>query len=180
MDWTRLTDAEQVASIILFVLSEVLTIVSIKIRLRYQKSLAVDDAFLIFAVVCLCVAIGLLFAFLSSMYLLEALITDDPNASIPIDIIDQVEWFRARSTAFLDLSFTTIFAVKFSILFLFKALIRNVRKMNIYWWTVVSTTAAVWAFGVVEFFLPCPTFGPKSCKRRLVLPYVVTLLTQTK
>ncbi|MCJ1428168.1 hypothetical protein MMC29_006076 [Sticta canariensis] len=151
-----------VASVILFVLSVVFTIGRIIIRLRYQKSLAVDDAFLIFAVVCLCVATGLLFAFLSSMYLLEALITDDPNATIPMDIIDQVEWFRALSTAFLVLTFTTIFAVKFSFLFLFKALIRNVRKMKIYWWTVVSTTAAVWAFGVVEFFLPCPTFGAKS------------------
>lgn len=175
-----MADAEQVASIILFVLSVIFTIGRVIIRLRYQKSLAVDDAFLIFAVVCLCVAIGLLFAFLSSMYLLEALITDDPNATIPIDIIDQVEWFRALSTAFLVLTFTTIFAVKFSFLFLFKALIRNVRKMNIFWWTVVSTTAAVWAFGVVEFFLPCPSFGPKSRKRRFVLQYVVTLLTQTQ
>lgn len=180
MDLTRLTDAEQVASVILFVLSVVFTIGRIIIRLRYQKRLAVDDAFLIFAVVCLCVAIGLLFAFISSMYLLEALITDDPNASIPIDIIHQVEWFRALSTAFLVLTFTTIFAVKFSFLFLFKALIRNVRKMNIYWWIVVSTTVAVWAFGIVEFFLPCPTFGPKSCKRRFVLQCVVTLLTEAK
>lgn len=180
MDLTRLTNAKQVASVILFVLSVVFTIGRIIIRLRYQKRLAVDDAFLIFAVVCLCVAIGLLFAFISSMYLLEALITDDPNASIPIDIIHQVEWFRALSTAFLVLTFTTIFAVKFSFLFLFKALIRNVRKMNIYWWIVVSTTVAVWAFGIVEFFLPCPTFGPKSGKRRFVLQCVVTLLTEAK
>lgn len=157
------------ASIVLFVLSAVFTIGRVVIRLHYQKSLAVDDAFLIFAVVCLCVAMGLLFAFTSSMYLLEALITDDANASIPADIFDQVKWFRKLSTAFLVLTFTTIFAVKFSFLFLFKALIRNVRKMKIYWWTVVVTTAVVWAFGVVEFFLPCPSFGPDSCKLGFVL-----------
>ena len=144
-------------------LAVVFAIGRIAIRLRYQKSLAVDDAFLIFAVVCLIVALGLLFACTSSMYMLEALITNDPNATIPPDIFDQVEWFRKLSTAFLVLSFTAIFAVKFSFLFLFKALIRNVRKMKIYWWTVLVTTTAVWAFGVVEFFLPCPSFGPQSC-----------------
>lgn len=151
-----------VASIVLFVLSVIFAIGRIAIRLRYQKSLAIDDAFLIFAVVCLIVALGLLFACLSSTYLLEALITGDPNVIIPADIIDQVQWFRKLSTAFLVLTFTTIFAVKFSFLFLFKSLIRNVRNMNIYWWIVVVTTAAVWAFGVVENFLPCPTFGPRS------------------
>lgn len=158
----------------------IFTIGRVVIRLRYQKSLAVDDAFLIFAVACLCVAVGLLFAFISSMYMLEALITDDPNAIVPIDILDQVQWFRKLSTAFLVLTFTTIFAVKFSFLFLFKALIRNVRKIKLYWWTVVLTTTAVWAFGVVENFLPCPTFGPKSCKLTFILLYVTTLLTQAK
>lgn len=114
------------------------------------------------------------------MYLLEALITDDPNAIIPSDIIDQVQWFRKLSTAFLVLTFTTIFAVKFSFLFLFKALIRNVRQIKIYWWTVVVTTAAVWALGVVENFLPCPNFGPKSCKLTFMLHGVATLLTPAK
>lgn len=159
-----MTDAEQVASIVLFVFAVIFTVGRVAIRLRYQKTLAVDDAFLIFAVVCLCAAVGLLFAFISSMYLIEALITNDPNATITSDIFDQVESFRKLSTAFLVLSFTAIFAVKFSFLFLFKALIRNVRKIKIYWWTVLVTTAVVWAFGVVEFFLPCPSFGPESCK----------------
>lgn len=172
-----MTDAQQVASIVLFVLSVIFAIGRIAIRLRYQKSLAIDDAFLIFAVVCLIVALGLLFACLSSTYLLEALITGDPNVIIPADIIDQVQWFRKLSTAFLVLTFTTIFAVKFSFLFLFKSLIRNVRNMNVYWWIVVVTTAAVWAFGVVENFLPCPTFGPRSCKLGFVLQFVTTLLT---
>lgn len=159
-----MTDAEQVASIILFVFSVIFTIGRVVIRLRYQKSLAVDDAFLILAVVCLIAAVGLLFAFISSMYLIEALITNDPNVVIPSDITVQVERFRKLSTAFDVLTYTTIFAVKFSFLFLFKALIRNVRKINIYWWTVALTTAAVWVLGIGELFLPCAHFGQESCK----------------
>lgn len=145
------TDAEQVASVVLFVLSVVFTIGRIAIRLRYQQKLAVDDAFLIFALVCLCVAMGLLFAFIKSMYLIEALITDNPNLSMPIDIIDQVERYSKLSIAFYVLTFNTTLAVKFSFLFLFKALIRNVRSINIYWWIVFSTTAALYPFGVIAF-----------------------------
>ncbi|MCJ1466210.1 hypothetical protein MMC07_004829 [Pseudocyphellaria aurata] len=151
-----------VASIVLFVFAVIFTVGRVAIRLRYQKSLAVDDTFLIFALVCLSASMGLLFAFIPSMYMIEALITNDPNAVITTDIFDRITSFRKLSTAFLVLSFTAIFAVKFSFLFLFKALIRNVRKIKIYWWTVLLTTAAVWVFGVVEFFLPCPSFGTDS------------------
>lgn len=147
-----MTDSEQIASILLSVLSLIFTLARIAIRLRYQKGLAVDDAWVIFAVVCLMAALGLLIACLSYIY------TNDPNANIP-DLFEQVEWLRKLSTPFLDLTFTSIFAVKFSFLFLFKALIGNVRSIRIYWWTVVVTTTAGWAFGVVVFSLPCLMYG---------------------
>lgn len=172
-----MTDAEQVTSLILFVLSVVFTTGRIVIRLRYHKSLAADDAFLIFAVVCLCVAMGLIFAFVSSMYLDEALVMNDLNAPIPANVNDQLEWFSKLSSTFLLLTFNTIIAVKLSFLFLFKTLIRNVRKIHIYWWTVVLTTAAVWAFGVISFFVSCPRFGFDFCKLIFMLQCVNTLLT---
>lgn len=152
----------------------VFTVGRIVIRLHYQRSLAVDDAFLIFAVVSLIVALGLLFAFISSMYLVEALITNDPNIVIPSDILDQVARVRKLTTVFNMLTFNTAMAVKFSFLFLFKTLIRNVRNMKIYWWTVVLITAAAWAFGIVEFFLLCPSYGSDSCKLRIVFRAVAT------
>lgn len=133
----------------------IFTVGRITVRLRYQKSLAVDDIFLIFAVVCLTAALGLLFAYLSSLFELELLLVD-PQTAHSIDINRILLWLRRVSTAFLVLTFTTIFAVKFSFLFLFKAHTRNARKMKIYGWTVVVIITAVWAFGVVEFFLPCP------------------------
>lgn len=106
---------------------------------------------------------ALLFAFVSSMFLVEALVTNHPDIELPSDFIEQVIRFQKFSTAFLVLTFTAIFAVKFSFLFLFKALIRNVRKIVVYWWTVAVITGVVWAFGVAEFFLPCPYFdGDKS------------------
>ena len=120
----------------------IFTIGRITVRLRYQKSLAVDDIFLIFAVVCLTAALGLLFACLSSLFELELLLVDPRNV-IPIDFIDFPQWLPKVSTAFLVSTFTTIFAVKFSFLFLFKAHTRNARKMKIYGWTVVVINTAV-------------------------------------
>lgn len=114
------------------------------------------------------------------MYLLEALITRSPSANIPSDIVERSHRLQKLQITFSVLSFTAIFAVNFSFLFLFKALIHNVRKMIIYWWIVVLTAAAGWAFVIVEFFLLCPISGPGSRKLRFVLQSFGTLLIQIK
>lgn len=59
----------------------------IAIRLLYQKSLAIDDAFLILVAVFLILALGVLFISISP-HLTEALITNESNVIIPSDIID--------------------------------------------------------------------------------------------
>ena len=173
-------DAEQVTSVFLFIISVVFTIGRIAIRRHYKRSLAVDDAFLVFAVLCLTVALVLLFHFISSLYLLEALLTGSPSVIIPSDIFEQIARLHKLEMTFTVLSYTAIFAVKFSFLFLFKALIHNVCKMTIYWWVVVLTTAAGWAFIIVELFLECPVSGRESRKLRVVLQILGTLLIQIK
>lgn len=143
----------------LFTFAILFTFCRIIIQLRYQTGrLSLDDALLVFGVVCLCVSFALLFTFLPSMFLTEAINIGYPNPDIPPDVVDQAQRFHVLSDIFLVLTFTTIFAVKFSFLFFFKILIRRVRKMNGYWWTVTLITGAVWSFGVVSVFLPCPYF----------------------
>ena len=97
------------------------------------------------------------------MYLVEALITDDPALSLPDDFVAQGLLFQKLSDGFLVLTYNVIFAVKFSFLFFFRGLIRRVRTMGVYWWIIATFTAAVWAFGVVGVFASCPYFDFRSC-----------------
>ena len=161
-------------------MSVLFTIGRIAIRRHCKKSLAVDDAFLVFAVLCLTVALVLLCHFISSLYLLEALLTRSPNVIIPSDIVEHIARLHRLEMTFTVLSYTAIFAVKFSFLFLFKALIHNVCKMTIYWWVVFLTTAAGWAFTIVELVLECPISGRESRKFRVVLQTLDALLIQIK
>lgn len=101
---------------------------------------------------------ALLFAFLSSMFVVEAVIAGYPNLDIPLDLVDQSLRLHVLGSVFLVLTHITILAVKFSYLFFFKCLIRRVRKLKIYWWTVTLITGAVWGFGFVDVFLPCHFF----------------------
>ena len=161
---------EQVTSVILFITSIVFTIGRIVIRWHYKRNLAVDDAFLVFAVLCLTVSLVLLFQLISTMYLIEALLTRSPSVIVPSDIFEQISRLHRLEYPFAVMCFTAIFAVKFSFLFLFKALIHNVCKMTIYWWVVFWTTAAGWVLVIVETFLYCPFADHKSRKLSFVLP----------
>jgi len=154
----RAADTPQAASIALFVLAILGSIARIAIRLHYQKRLYVDDAFLLVAVLCLCVSMALLFLFTPSMYFVEALITNSETLYIPADFLHQAFQFQKLSDAYLVLTYNTIFAVKFSFIFFFRILINRVRQMRIYWWVVAATTGVVWAYGVIGIFITCPYF----------------------
>lgn len=134
------------------------------LRLRYQKKLFVDDAFLFFAEICLCASFGLLFAFVNATYLDEALLTHSDVAEIPQDFLHQLLQFHALSDAYLVLTYTSIFAVKASFLFLFRVLVRRVHKMVVFWWIALATTTVAWMVCVIAQFLPCLYFDVRASK----------------
>lgn len=143
----------------LFTLAILFTFCRVIIRLRYQTGrLSLDDAFLAFGVMCLCVSFALLFTFTSSTFLVEALAIGYLNPDIPLDAVDQMTRFHILAYIFFVLTCTTIFAVKFSYLLFFKFLIRRVKKTTIYWWTVTVITSVAWGFSVASPFLSCPYF----------------------
>lgn len=159
-------------SVILFTLAILFTFCRIIIRLRYQTGrLLLDDAFLAFGVVCLCVSFALVFTFLPNLFLAEA-VTGYQKTAFPLDKVNQLLQFHLINVIFLVLTWTTIFAVKFSYLVLFKSLICRVRKLTIYWWTVTCITGLTWGFGVIGAFLPCPYFEmPRFSKFGVFAPY---------
>lgn len=171
----------QIASVTLFTLAILFAFCRIIIRLRYQTGrLSLDDASLAFGVVCLCVSFTLLFFFLSKIFLAEA-VTVYQTAEIPLDEVNQLLQFHVFNVTFLVLTWTTIFAVKFSYLFFFKSLICGLEKLTIYWWTVTFITGVVWGFGVVDVFLPCPYFEmPRFGKFGFFSPHCIELRYQNR
>lgn len=135
------------------------------IRLIHQKRLSLDDAFLYFAVICLCAAVGLLLHFTEAMYFNQALFLDS-SAEFPSNyqaLVDFLEHkFHKTSAAYLILAHTTIFSVKFSFLFFFRVLVRRVRKMIVYWWTIFGIMIVAWVVTLIVDILPCPYFDIRA------------------
>lgn len=156
---------DQAASITLFTISIMLTIARTAIRLRYQKRLFADDVFLLMAVLCLCAALTLLVIFSSSMYLIEAFVTNSPTLELPPDPLEQQLFKYLRlSDAYYIMTWTTIFAVKFSFLFFFRVLIRRVRGVTLYWRIVGMITVLAWAYCISGAYIICPYFDIRACK----------------
>ncbi|MCJ1469806.1 hypothetical protein MMC07_008448 [Pseudocyphellaria aurata] len=140
---------------ILFAFSVLFVLARTTLRLRYQKRLFIDDAFLFFAEICLCASVGLLYAFADQLFFDEARALGW-TVAVPPDYSEKRNRSQKLSDAFIILTFTSIFAVKFSFLFFFRILIRRMHKMVVYWWTVVAVTTVAWIVCVLENFVLCP------------------------
>ncbi|KAH8723974.1 hypothetical protein GQ44DRAFT_709438 [Phaeosphaeriaceae sp. PMI808] len=140
-------------------------IARIAIRLIYQKTLRVDDAFLILAVACLCAATGILYHISYFLYMHSAALF--VPGILPYLLADFFELlkFQKKVYPYLTLIWTTTFAVKACFLTFMRPLIWHVsRKMNWYFWFIVVFTAVTWAFVVVEPFIICPYFELEAVK----------------
>lgn len=159
------------ASITLFVISILVALARTAIRLRYQRRLFVDDAILLVAILCLCAAMALLLVFTPSIYLLEAFVTSssvmaspEELAEIEIQLEQPLFKYLKLSDTYYVMTWTTIFAVKFSFLFFFRVLIRRVRAVTLYWRIVSVVTVLVWVYCIAGAFIICPYFDTRSCE----------------
>jgi len=108
---------------------------------------------------------GLYLSFMDSLYMIEAIIF---QGQIPSDlsfaaIAQTVSRAHVLETIALELSWTSIFAVKLSFLFFFKTLVNRIRPMTILWRVVVGVTAVAWAVGCVCVVMECPYFDDRLC-----------------
>ncbi|MCJ1462858.1 hypothetical protein MMC07_001461 [Pseudocyphellaria aurata] len=103
----------QITPTILFAFSVLFVLARTTLRLRYQKRLFIDDAFLFFAEICLCASMGLLYASADGVFLDEALITNPSAVVLPPDYLNQLFRLLKLDDAYIKLTFTSIFAVKF-------------------------------------------------------------------
>jgi hypothetical protein len=133
-------------------------------RLILFRKLKLDDAFVIFGLLCLSATTGVFFHSVEIIMLQEA-IAMEPKAIVPITLVPRL----LNSMTFLDVYLCTIwtctFAVKASFLSLFRKLIQGVSKnLDRYYWFVVGYTFVIWVFLVVEPFVLCPYFGTEGGK----------------
>lgn len=135
------------------------------IRLRIQRQIGIDDAFLLFGTGCLIAAVGLLFNYVNKMYMVEAFIIGVPNVELGPNFVEDAFWFQKVIAVALILTWCSLVAVKFGFLFIFKKLVNRLRPLLIFWWVTVIFNAAVSAYGASVYIAACPHFYSfKSCK----------------
>ena len=124
-------------------------------RIYTRRRLDVDDYLLLFALLCLSACTGLVHVFCHKIFV-EA-IAADPTFISPPDQYQIILAIRSILDSFICIIWTTVFAVKFSFLALFRLLIRRLPKaITSYYWTTVGITVATWIFFVGEPFILCP------------------------
>ncbi len=135
-----------------------------RLRVRRQR-FGVDDFFLLFGLVCLAVAVGILFRFIDAMYMVTALAFGKKDIYLPPDFIQQVTHFHTWSVVSLELLWIAGCAVKFSFLALFYNLIQRQPRMKRYWWVATCVSFVTTVYGITSYILPCPWFDfERSCK----------------
>lgn len=131
-------------------------------RVYTRRRLFLDDAFLIFGLICLCAATTLSYMFARTMFVKEAM-QRYPNVVIPPDQYKPLESAMAVGVSFLCLTWTTMYAVKFSFLALFWNMVQKMSKcLSRYYWGVVATCVISWMFMICEPFILCRYFGREA------------------
>lgn len=127
---------------------------------------------------------GLYLTITDDLYMIEAIIFQGQlpaNLSFS-NIEDTVNKAHILETVALELSWTSIFAVKFSFLFFFKTLVNRIRPMTILWQVVVAATTVAWVVGCLCAIMECPYFGAneKMCMHMQCLKFTCQrLIDQT-
>lgn len=130
-----------------------------RIFIRIQtRRFGLDDCLVLFALISLSGATGVLLKYTRVIFLVEALslnsayiyTTEDDKSFGPI---------LAITNCINPLTWTATFAIKLSFLVLFRQLIKHVSKrITIYLWVVILFTVLAWALASSEPFISCHDF----------------------
>lgn len=139
-------------------------------RIYYRRRLYLDDFFLLFGVVCLSGATGLVLNFSRIIFAYEVL-TLDPHIVVSIQELSKMKSSLAVTHASDFLTWTTIYCAKFSFIALFRKLIRRTSKrITIYVRFVATCTFVSWMIAASRTFIVCHYFGPESGNINFIHP----------
>ena len=124
-----------------------------------HKQVSIDDGFLLLGICCLICAEALLYTFNDTMYMVEALLFKDiQDVELPADFIPRAFDYQKMVDITLGLTWFSIFAVKFSFLFLFRKLIDRLKPLIIYWRFAVLFNVGVLVYGTAVYYVACPHY----------------------
>lgn len=116
-----------------------------------------DDHFFFIAVLALIPGAGLFFAYIGTSY--EAEVVIEGKAPPPPDFIRRLDNAATYASIAELLCWTTIFSIKFSFLFYFRALVNRLYKMEVLWWLTLAVLVPTAAISIVGTFIVCPHIG---------------------
>ena len=127
------------------------------IRVYKFRRIYVDDYFLFLAVAALIGAVGLFYASVSELYMLEGIVTG--KVLPPSNPFQRAVDTATYATTALVVGWTAIFAVKFSFLFYFRTLIKRMHNLTVWWWCVFVVCVPVAFTNIFGTFIVCPYVG---------------------
>ncbi|GME61254.1 integral membrane [Neofusicoccum parvum] len=141
-------------------LALVTVLIRFYIRGRHIRRMLLDDYLLVLGAACLVVSMSMLYWYSPQLFVVEALNTIPDKVIVTMDEVMPLLDGNKKIQTFLGTNWTAIYAVKFSFLAYFWALVRNISpRLKPYFWSVVVFTTLSWAFVVSEGFILCPWFG---------------------
>lgn len=148
------------------------------IRIKTRHELYADDAFLVFGLMCMCVATGLAYTVVAIVYLQEAIVLDPEHYTLPLQEIPTLLKDLEIIDVFIVLAWTAEFSVKMSLLFFFRLLVKRLQRLTMYVHIVMGITTVVWAVLICEPFITCPHFGLSGLSELPNSPYMAISLMQ--
>ncbi|KAL8898723.1 MAG: hypothetical protein Q9207_006553 [Kuettlingeria erythrocarpa] len=157
------------------------------IRVRLQREFSIDDAFLIVAFGCLICSMAVMYSVtIDKLYLVHdlsaalpfAMSVGFPIEDMPADsaflgpVYEYLKWITVNQT----LAGCSVFAVKFSFLFLFRKLIDRIPRLITYWWFAMAFNVLAFGYVFSTNFLNCPYYNDRASLFKCATPSGVARL----
>lgn len=129
------------------------------IRWRLNQPPQIEDGLLFLACVCLTGETILLYIAIPNIYFVQGLSKGNKSEVSLTEIVEKINWFQKADSAFLVITWITIFLVKFSYLCFFRRLINRLGQIIRYWKVVIIFNIIAFIFCIIDSFVNCPKKG---------------------
>ena len=129
-----------------------------------RRRLYLDNYLVLFAVLSLGAATGVLYHYCDTIFLVQAMNTEGliPTRTEIVPILDIMKW----AYIYVALIWSCIFAIKLAFLSFFHPLLLGMPKnLSTYYWFATIFNICCWTFLTLEPLIPCPHFGLAAGKR---------------
>ena len=116
-----------------------------------------DDYLFFVALATLIAGVGLFFAYIGTSYTFYAVA--EGKVQPPLDFLQEIENASTYAEIAELLCWTTIFMVKFSFLFYFRALVNKLPVMEVWWWFNLVLFVPIAGIMIPGTFIVCPHTG---------------------